>query len=760
MIGNRVEKIDSKALVTGKPVYTEDLIRDSQTLTIKLLRSPHAHGEIIDIDISKALKVKGVEAIFTYKDVPQKRYSICAETFPEASPYDRLILDKTVRYIGDEVAIIVAENEKSAEMAMKLIKVDYKILEPILDPKKSLESNIIIHPENDVVEPFPFGLNTHRNQVAQHDFSKGDINLALEKSDVIVEKEYETQGQAHCMMETHRAHAYLDENDNLVILTATQSAFNTRRLVCKALDLPMSKVRVIKPRIGGGFGGKNIALLEMYVAFATLKTRKPTKLIYTRKETFTGTVSRHPMNIKVKIGATKDGIIKAIQMDVLNNTGAYGANGPAVAMECGHNVLPMYSEVDAIKFNAITVYTNLLPGGALRGYGATQGSYALESTMNLLAKELKMDPTELRLKNITHEGAKGGILHSPLYSCKLKECIERGKELINWEKEYPYKEIGNGKITSVGMSISTHGSGIAGVDTGSVTLKMEEDGSFNLLSGSSDLGTGSDTILAQIACEELGIDINKISVLSGDTKTCPYDKGAYASSTTFVSGNAVLKAAKKLKNEILEYTKNELKIEEELDLKDGWVISKESREKIKSLEDIGQSSVSLGGNYFSVTSSYCVTESPKPFLAGFVKLEIDKNTGERKVLKYVAVGDSGQIINPNLARIQAEGGITQGIGLALFEDVKVSSKGQLLTNNFMQYKVPAKRDIGDIVVEFVDSYEKNGPFGAKSLGEIVVHTPAPAISGAILNGLDIILNKLPMTSEDIFMEYRRKNGGN
>lgn len=760
MIGKGIKKIDSSALIKGKPVYTEDLITDLNTLTIKIMRSPYAHAKILNIDISKALSLKGVEAIFTFKDVPNIRYSICAETFPEASPYDRLILEDTVRYIGDEVAIIVAETSKIAEDAMKMIKVEYKILDAILDPKESLNSHIIIHPEKDVIEPFPFGLNTNKNQVAEHGFSKGDSDKAFKDSEIIVEKEYKTQAQAHCMMETHRAHAYLDEKDNLVIVAATQSAFNTRRIVCKALNLPMSKVRIIKPRIGGGFGGKNLALLEIYVAFATLKTKKPTKLIYTRKETFTGTVSRHPMNIKVKLGATKDGIIKGIKMDVLNNTGAYGANGPAVSMECGHNVLPMYSEVEAISFNATTVYTNLLPGGALRGYGATQGSYALESTINLLAKELKIDPIELRLKNITYEGANGGILNSPLYSCKLKECIERGRELINWDKEYPYRDLGNGKITAVGMSISTHGSGIAGCDTASVTLKMEEDGTFNLLSGSSDLGTGSDTILAQIACEELGISLNEISVLSGDTKTCPYDKGAYASSTTFVSGNATLKAAKKIKNELFDYVKTMLKIDDELDLKNGWIVLKDSGNKIKSLKEIGQESVSSKGNYFSVTSSFDVVESPKPFLAGFVKMEIDKNTGERKVLKFIAVGDSGKIINPTLSRIQAEGGITQGIGLALYEDIKISAKGQLLTNNFMQYKVPAKKDIGEIEVEFIESYEKNGPFGAKSLGEIVVHTPAPAISGAILNGLDIIINELPMTSEKIFMEYRRKNARN
>ncbi|WP_236879962.1 xanthine dehydrogenase family protein molybdopterin-binding subunit, partial [Clostridioides difficile] len=414
MVNKEVRKIDSEAIVTGKPIYTEDLIFHKDVLTIKLLRSPHAFAKIKNIDTKNALKVKGVVNIFTYKDVPNYRYSMVGESYPEASPHDQLILEDVVRYVGDEVAIIAAEDERAAIKAMKLIKVEYEVMTPILDARESEGNKILIHEEDDLFCPFDFGLDATKNIVSREKMGKGDVEKEFKESDVIVEHSYMTQSQAHCMMETHRAYTYIDTNGRLVVTSANQSAYHMRRQVSKALGIPLSKVRVIKPRIGGGFGGKNIAVTEIYASFVTWMTKRPAKLIYTREETFAMTNTRHQMFFDIKIGADKEGNIKAIDMKALNNTGAYGDNGPSVCSESGHNVLPTYNNVPAIKFDGRTVYTNLVPGGALRGYGATQGTFALDCAIDELAHKLNMDPTEIKLKNIIKKQTEGGIMNFPI----------------------------------------------------------------------------------------------------------------------------------------------------------------------------------------------------------------------------------------------------------------------------------------------------------------------------------------------------------
>ncbi|EQF98885.1 molybdopterin-binding domain of aldehyde dehydrogenase family protein [Clostridioides difficile 840] len=558
MVNKEVRKIDSEAIVTGKPIYTEDLIFHKDVLTIKLLRSPHAFAKIKNIDIKNALKVKGVVNIFTYKDVPNYRYSMVGESYPEASPHDQLILEDVVRYVGDEVAIIAAEDERAAIKAMKLIKVEYEVMTPILDARESEGNKILIHEEDDLFCPFDFGLDATKNIVSREKMGKGDVEKEFKESDVIVEHSYMTQSQAHCMMETHRAYTYIDTNGRLVVTSANQSAYHMRRQVSKALGIPLSKVRVIKPRIGGGFGGKNIAVTEIYASFVTWMTKRPAKLIYTREETFAMTNTRHQMFFDIKIGSDKEGNIKAIDMKALNNTGAYGDNGPSVCSESGHNVLPTYNNVPAIKFDGRTVYTNLVPGGALRGYGATQGTFALDCAIDELAHKLNMDPTEIKLKNIIKKQTEGGIMNFPIRSCALDECIIRGKKLIGWDEKYPVRDIGNNKVRAVGMSVGTHGSGIANIDMAIVNMRMDEDGTYKLFSGSSDLGTGSDTILAQIAAKALNTSIDRISVYTGDTDMCPYDTGAYASCTTYVTGNATIKSAESLKQKILKVAQKKL----------------------------------------------------------------------------------------------------------------------------------------------------------------------------------------------------------
>lgn len=752
MIGKSIRKTDSEALLTGKPVYTDDLIFHKDVLTIKLLRSPHAFARIKSIDVERAKKVEGIVDVYTYEDVPKTRYSECGESFPEASPYDRLLLEDIVRYVGDEVAIIVAEDEKAAEKAKKLIKVEYEVFEPILDPDLAEDNPIRIHEDDDIFSPFDFGYDNKRNIVSQFDYGHGDVEEEFKNCEVIIERTYHTQAQAHCMMETHRAYSYLDERGRLVITSANQSVYHMRRQVAKAVGLPLSKVRLIKPRIGGGFGGKNVAITEPYVAFATLKTGRPCKLILDRRETFSATSVRHPIKMTMKIGSDKEGNIKAIYMTALNNTGAYASNGPAVTMEVGQNTLPLYGKVPAIKFEGKTVYTNMVASGPLRGYGATQGSFAMDSAINELAIELNMDPVELKLKNTIRKGAVGGIIPYSIKSLNIEKCIERGKELIGWDEKYPRKEMPNNKVRAVGMATAIHSSGIPGIDVASVMMRLEEDGTYILFTGSSDLGTGSDTILCQIAAEALNTDMDGVTIHVGDTAACPYDTGAYASCTTYMTGSAIVRAAEKLKDKILNTASRKLGTAPvNLVLEKDRVRHKEDESMYILLSTMGQEAVvGYDAEVLMADATFGSRETPRPFMAGFAEVEVDKLTGEVELLDYVLVADCGTVINPNLARIQAEGGLTQGIGLALFEDVKYTDTGKLITDNFLQYNVPVKSDIGNIIVEYQSDYEPTGPFGAKSIAESVVHTPPPAIVNAVYNAVGVYIRDLPITSEKVY----------
>ncbi len=752
MIGKSIRKSDSEALLSGKAVYTDDLILHRDVLTLKLLRSPHAFAKIIKIDTEAAKKIPGVVAIYTYEDVPSVRYSECGESFPEASPYDRLILEQTVRYVGDEVAIIVAESEKIGEKAKKLIKVTYEVLEPILDLEKSLDSSIRIHDDDSIHCPFDFGYDNSRNIVSTFDYGHGQVEEEFENCDVIVEKTYRTQAQSHCMMETLRAHSHIDERGRIVVTSANQSVYHMRRQTAKAIGLPLSKVRVIKPRIGGGFGGKNVAITEPFVAFASLKTGRPCKLVLDRRENFAATSVRHQMVITMKIGSDREGNIKAIHMKALNNTGAYGSNGPAVTMEVGQNVLPLYAKANAIKYEGLTVYTNMVSSGAFRGYGATQGSFAMDSAINELAIALDMDPIKLKLKNTIRKGALGGIIQESIKSLNVEKCIEKGKELIGWDHKYPRLEISKDKVRSVGMATAIHSSGVPGIDVASVMIRLEEDGTYIMFSASSDLGTGSDTILCQIGSKVLNTSVDNIMIHVGDTAACPYDTGAYASCTTYVTGNAVIRAGEKLKEKILKKAECKLGVPStSLVLEADRVRHEEDSSIYMLLSTMAEESV-VGpeAEVLMADATFGSRETPRPFMAGFAEVEIDKTTGQVDLINYVLVADCGTVINPALARIQVEGGVTQGIGLALFEDVKYTSRGKLITDNFLQYNVPAKRDVGNIIVDFQPDYEPTGPFGAKSIAESVVHTPAPAIANAVYNGVGVYIRELPITSEKLY----------
>ena len=755
-VNQPVRKTDAMSLVTGKPVYTDDLApRDC--LIVKILRSPHANAWVEDIKTGTAEKVAGIACILTYKDVPQKRFTLAGQTAPEMSPDDRLILDRHVRFVGDAVAIVAGETEEAVDKALKRIRVDYRVETPVLDIHKAKDNPILVHPEDDWKLKIPLGGDNKRNLCASAVEEHGNVDEVLAKCKYTVERTYHTRANQQTMMETFRTACYMDHFGRLIVLSSTQIPFHVRRIVGRALDIPASKVRVIKPRIGGGFGAKQTSVSEIYPAIVTWKTGRPSKMIFSRYESMICSSPRHEMEITVRAGADENGIIKAIDLYTLSNTGAYGEHSSTTVGLSGHKSIALYRHTEAYRFAFDVVYTNVQAAGAYRGYGATQGIFAVESAVNEMAERLHIDPVEFRLKNMVREGdVMPAYYGETAQSCALDRCLERTAELIGWKDKYPCKDMGNGKVRSVGIAMAMQGSGISGVDVGSATIKMNDDGFYTLMIAAADMGTGCDTILAQMAAECLDCPVERIEVLGADTDASPYDSGSYASSTTYITGKAVEKACQKLIARILEIASGMLEapVEELVFASDHVEWPKE--QKSVSLEDIGTKSMCGNGCALEVTESNTSPTSPPPFMAGAVEIELDKETGHVEILDYKAVVDCGTVVNPNLARVQAEGGLVQGIGMTLYENIQYNEKGRMLNNSFMQYKVPSRRDMGNLQVEFESSYEPTGPFGAKSIGEIVINTPAPALAQAIANATGIWFKDLPITSEQIAMGVLEK----
>lgn len=752
VVGQRIRKKDAMQLVTGKPVYVDD-IAPKECLIVKILRSPHANALIEDINTTVAMKVPGIEVIYTWKDVPNVRFAQAGQTYPEWSPYDRLILDQHVRFVGDAVAIVAGENEACVDRALKMIKVKYKVLPALLDYHESIDNEILVHPEDNWESLYPVGADNKRNICSHMEESHGDLEGTFADCDIVLERTYHVPAVNQAMMETFRTACYIDTYGRLVVLSSTQIVYHVRRILARALGIPQSKIRSLKPRIGGGFGAKQTVVTEIYPAFVTWHTKKPSKLIYSRYESQIAGSPRHEMDIRVKIGANKDGTLRAFDLYNLSNTGAYGDHGPTTAGLTGHKSMPLYTgNMEAFRHVFDVVYTNTLATGAYRGYGATQGIFALESLVNELADILHMDPVELRLKNVVREGMVMPAYFNELAaSCRLDECLVRAAEMIGWKDKYPCRDMGNGKVRSVGIAMAMQGSCISYVDVGSATISLNEDGSFRLAIAAADMGTGCDTILAQMAAECLEVSVDDIFVSGADTDSSPYDSGSYASSTTYITGQAVVKASMELKNRICTLAAKMLECDvDDLDY-DGRTVADIKTGKTVTLQDIGFKAQCFNDYALQVTESHTSPVSPPPYMAGAVEIELDKETGHVEILDYAAVVDCGTVVNPNLATIQVEGGLGQGIGMTLFENIQYSDKGVLCNNSLMQYKIPTRRDVGTLRVEFKPSYEPTGPFGVKSIGEIVINTPAPALAQAIHNATGGYFRDLPITSEKIAM---------
>ena len=750
-VNQSMRKKDAMQLVTGQPVYMDDVI-PQDCLIVKLLRSPHANAIVQEIDTSRALLVPGIEAIYTWKDVDQqgRRYTQAGQTYPEPSPYDRLVIDRHVRFAGDVVAILAGKDEKCVDKAMKLIKVRYEVLPAVLDYHTALDNPVLVHPEENWESLAPVGADNKRNLCAHDETGAGDIEAVLAGCDVVIDHTYHTRACQQAMMETFRTYCSIDAYGRLNVLSSTQIVFHCRRILANALHIPKSMIRVAKPRIGGGFGAKQTSVCEVYPAFVTWKTKKPSKIIFSRYESQISSTPRHEMELQVRLGATKDGIVRGIDLYTLSNTGAYGEHGPTTVGLSGHKSIPLYGKAEAFRFVSDVVYTNHMSSGAYRGYGATQGLFAVESAVNELADKLGIDPFVIRQRNIVHEGDVMPAYYGQVNtSCALDRCLQAVHDNIGWDEKYPVRDMGNGKVRAVGMGMAMQGSGITSVDVGSASLKINDDGFYTLSIGAADMGTGCDTILAQIAAEVLECPLDNVTVLGADTDSSPYDSGSYASSTTYVTGKAVEQCAEQLKQKICQVGAGLLGLDERAVVFAGDAVTSEDGTQRATLAQIAAASQCGSNTALEAVVTHSSEISPPPFMVGAAEVEVDLETGEAQVIRYEAAVDCGTPVNPNLARVQAEGGILQGIGMALTENVTYDDRGMPQENSLMQYKIPARNDIGHIHVVFESSYEGTGPFGAKSIGEVVINTPLPAVADAIYHATHKRFYELPITREQI-----------
>jgi len=760
VVGRSERKVDGVSLVTGKPKFVAD-VDLPETLHVKILRSPHAHACIKAIDTSKAETLAGVACVLTHVNTPATRYTTAGQGYPEPSPYDSRMFDTKVRFVGDRVAAVAAETEGAAEEALKLIDVAYEELPAVLSIGEALADGApVIHDEIDAAGIY----EASRNIAADVDIDVGDVEKGFAESDVVVETTCETQYAQHTPIEPHVCLSYLDEDNRLILRTSTQVPFHVRRIVAQVLDLPIRRIRVIKPRIGGGFGTKQEILLEDVCGLVTLRTGRPALLTLTRQEEFVSSRTRHPMRVRAKLGAKADGTLRAIEMEAISNTGAYGAHSLTVLSNTGSKTLPLYNKAKNAHFFGQAVYTNLPVAGAYRGYGATQGYYPLEVAMDELAEKLNLDPIELRRRNHIRSGETSPIfeklgegregVEQVIRSCELARCIEIGASRIGWADKRGTRERHGSWVHGLGMSIHMQGSGIPRIDMAAATIKMNEDGSFNLLVGATDLGTGSDTILAQIAAEVLGVPLEKMIVTSSDTDVTPFDVGAYASSTTYVSGMAVQRAAEQVRDQIRQVAAAMLDAEpESLTLYDERAHAQDGG--TVPLGEVCQRAM-YGADQFQIaaTASCVPEESPPPFMASFAEVAVDTDTGVVKVLNYVAAVDCGVAINPKMAQGQMEGSIANGIGYALTEEMLFSSKGRVRNPTLFDYKILGSLDVPPIDVVLVESYEPTGPMGAKSVGEIGINAPIPTIANAVYDAVGVRLTRTPFTPERVFEAMR------
>ncbi len=760
---NKAEvKVDAVKLGKGKPSFTDDF-RPQGMLFGALLTSNVAHARIRSINAQKARELPGVHAVLTYQDIPRVKYASGGQSYPQPLPYDQVCLDNKVRHQGDRVAVVAAETQEIADKALQLIEVDYEILDAVVDPREAMKEGApVIHDEDDTE-----GIHDAKHNIVHHiEAENGDPDKRFAEADRVFTGSFRTPKQQHAQLEPHICITHYDPDGRMVVLSSTQVPFHVRRIIAPLIDIPVKDIRVIKPRIGGGFGGKQEILLEDLCALLTKQTGRPVRIEYTRRQEFTSARTRHQHFVEYKVGV-KDEIVTAIEMKLIGDTGAYGSHGLTVSMVGGFKGLTIYNAPDS-RFICDVVYTNTPPAGAYRGYGTMQELFALEVLMEEIAEQLGVDVIEFKRKNWLKigepmhmakklgEGREG--FDQALASSGLADCVDIGLKATDYyEKREQYAKQEGTIKRGIGMSIAMHGSGIAGLDMAAATLKMNDDGSFNLLLGATDIGTGSDTILAQIAAEVLGIPVSDFIVYSSDTDFTPFDKGAYASSTTYISGGAVKKTALEIKKQIQEHAALMLKWEkpEELELRDRKVFTPDGRSV--SFQDVALSSLhQMNQHQIMATESHLSYVSPPPTAAQFVEVAVDTETGEVEVERLLMVVDCGRVINPITAAGQVEGGMAQALGFAHCEETYIDKNGHVLNPQFKTYHTYLPDEMPPLDVIFVQTDEPSGPFGAKSIAEISIDGVAPAMVNAIHNATGAWLHHLPLTPEKIWKAIKQK----
>ena len=776
-VGKPEIKVDAVKLAQGKPAFAADFEKKG-LLYAKVLRSPHAHARIKKIDASKARALPGVAAVLTWQDIPRVVYSTAGQSDPIPGPLDTFSLDNKVRFVGDRVAFVAAETPEIAEAALKLIDVEYEVLPAVLDMRQAMQPGApIIHDEPEYV---PFAVcDPQKNLAAEIRIDIGDVEKGFAEADEIFEAEYTVPKVQQAHIEPHVCITYWDEDDRLVIRTSTQVPFHVRRQLAPVLGLPVKRIRVIKPRIGGGFGGKQEVLMEDVAAHLTIATGRPVLYEYSREEEFIAARSRHPMRVRMKTGVKRDGTITANEMIVLSDTGAYGGHALTVTGNTGHKSMALYvgdgeyRKAPNIRFYADIVYTNKPPAGAYRGYGVPQGFWPLERHMEKIARAMGFDPIEFRLKNALRPGEyhpfstawNEGREPRPeiIHTVGLEECVRQGKAAIGWDQKFNnenWKVGQSGKSSSkrkgIGVAMVMQGTAIPYLDMGGASIKMNDDGSFNLLVGATDLGTGSDTVLAQMAAEVLGVPTEDILVYSSDTDFTPFDKGAYASSTTYISGTAVVKAAEQAAERIKMRAAKMLGLSahQTIKLADRKAFAPDGR--FVPLTEIALDTLHRREQeQIMGVASYVSPSSPPPFAAQFAEVTVDTETGQVTVDRLVMAVDSGVIINPLTASGQIEGGMTQALGYAVCEEMVYDEQGRARERDFDRYHIFRADEMPEMEVIFVETFEPTHPFGVKAVAEIPMDGVAPAVGNAVLDAVGVNIDDNPITPEKVWRKIKK-----
>jgi putative selenate reductase molybdopterin-binding subunit len=776
-VGKPEIKLDAVKLVQGKPAFTAD-IEKRGLLHAKVLHSPHAHARIKKIDASKARALEGVAAVLTWQDIPRVVYSTAGQSDPIPGPLDMFSLDNKVRFVGDRVAFVAAETPEIAEKALSLIEVEYEILPAILDSRESMKPEAVrIHDEPEYVN----FADSHpeKNLAAEIRIDIGNVEKGFAEADRIFEAEYTVPKVQQAHIEPHVTVTYWDEDDRLVIRTSTQVPFHVRRMLAPVLGLPVKRIRVIKPRIGGGFGGKQEVLIEDVAAHLTIATKRPVIYEYTREEEFVASRSRHPMRVHMKTGVKKDGTITANEMYALSDTGSYGCHALTVTGNTGHKSMALYvgdgeyRKAPNIRFYADIVYTNTPPAGAFRGYGVPQGYWPLDRHMEKIARAMNLDPIDFRLKNAIHSGEyhpfstawNEGREPRPeiIHTVGLEQCVAQARAAIGWDDKFGNKEwhgqIGNlsKKRKGIGVAMVMQGTAIPYLDMGGASIKMNDDGSFNLLVGATDLGTGSDTVLSQMAAEVLGVPVDDIICYSSDTDFTPFDKGAYASSTTYISGAAATKAAQICAEriKIRAATMLGLPDHEAVRLTDKKAHAPDGR--TVTLAEIALDTLHKNNQeQIMGVASYVSPSSPPPFAAQFAEVTVDTETGAVTVDKLVMAVDSGVIVNPLTASGQIEGGMTQALGYAVCEEMRYDEKGRAIERDFDRYHIFRADEMPALETIFVETFEPTHPFGVKAVAEIPMDGVAPAVGNAVLDAVGVNVDDNPVTPEKVWKALQAK----